>query len=323
MAKVKYKFNPSSLSFERIRLSLRDYFFTALRYLFAGVVFAVIAVVLFLSFFKDPRLRTAERENKFLSSQLEHHNQELDTIYSILTDLQRKDDEVYRSIFGAKPYPEHLRKSGVGGSSRYQNLKGYESSEAIIETQKRISRLQRTMVAQSKSLEEVFELAKKQGQMLQSIPAIQPVNNKDLTRIASGFGMRIHPIYKLMKMHTGLDFTATVGTEIYATGDGVIQSTESKLSGYGLHVIISHGYGYETLYGHMSRIVVRPGEKVKRGQLIGYVGSTGTSSGPHVHYEVIKDGEKVNPAYYFFNDITIAQYEDLLQRAENATQSLD
>lgn len=323
MARIKYKFNPASLSFERIRLSLRDYLFTVLRYLFAGVVFGVIAVVLFLSFFKDPRLRTAEREIKFQQEQFEQLMQQLDTIYAVLGEIQRKDDEVYRSIFGAKPYPEHLRKQGIGGSPRFRNLKGYESSEAIIETQKRISRLQRMLVAQSKSLEEVFELAKKQGDMLQSIPAIQPLSNKDLTRIASGFGMRLHPIYRIMKMHTGLDFTAPVGTEIYATGDGVVQSSDTKLSGYGLHVVLAHGFGYETLYGHMSRVVVRPGEKVKRGQLIGYVGNTGTSSGPHLHYEVIKDGEKVNPAYYFFNDITAEQYEDMLQRAENATQSFD
>ncbi len=323
MAKIKYRFNPNSLNFERISYTVRDYAINLLRYTFAGLVFAVIAVVLFLSFFRNPRLRTAERELRFREQQLRQLNSELDTLYAVVDDLRRKDDEVYRTIFGAKPYPEHLRNQGIGGSRRYAQLKGYASSDAIIETKKRIARLQRSLVAQSKSLEEVFELAKKQDDMLQSIPAIQPVNNKDLTRIASGFGMRMHPIYKVMKMHAGLDFTASVGTEIYATGDGVVASADTKLSGYGLHVVLRHGYGYETLYAHMSRIAVRPGEKVKRGQLIGYVGNTGTSSGPHLHYEVLVNGQKVDPAYYFFNDISIAQYEDLLQRAANATQSFD
>jgi len=230
---------------------------------------------------------------------------------------------VYRSIFGAEPYPEHLRRGGIGGSDRYRNLKGYESSEGIIETQKRINRLQRFLVAQSKSFEEIFALAKTQDQMLQSIPAIQPVANKDLRRLASGFGMRIHPIYKIAKMHTGLDFTADVGTEIYATGDGVIEAIDSKLSGYGHHVIINHGFGYQTLYAHMSRVQVRPGEKVKRGQVIGYVGNTGTSTGPHLHYEVVKNGVKVDPAFYFYSDITPEQYEDMLQRVANANQSFD
>jgi len=202
-------------------------------------------------------------------------------------------------------------------------MRGYESSEGIIETQKRISRLQRLLVAQSKSYEEVFNLAKTQDEMLQSIPAIQPVSNKDLRRLASGFGMRMHPIYKIAKMHAGLDFTADPGTEIYATGDGVIEAVDSKLSGYGHHVVIQHGFGYETLYAHMSRVAVRTGEKVKRGQVIGYVGNTGTSTGPHLHYEVIKNGEKVDPAFYFYSDITPEQYEDMLQRAANANQSFD
>ncbi|MCC6599502.1 MAG: M23 family metallopeptidase, partial [Crocinitomicaceae bacterium] len=218
---------------------------------------------------------------------------------------------------------EHQRYGGIGGVDRYKGLKGYESSEGIIETKKRIGKLERMMVAQSKSYKEVFDLAQAQDQMLKSIPAIQPVSNVDLRRIASGFGIRIHPIYKIAKLHTGLDFTAEIGTEVYATGDGSIEAVDSKLSGYGHHVVIQHGYGYETLYAHMSGVNVRPGEKVKRGQIIGYVGNTGASTGPHLHYEVIKNGEKVDPAFYFFTDITPEQYEDLLQRAANANQSFD
>jgi murein DD-endopeptidase MepM/ murein hydrolase activator NlpD len=323
MARFKYKFNPITLNFEKISYGIRDYFITGLRYLFAGLVLGGIGVVLYASFFKDPQTTRLEREIKFLENQIEDLNNEIDTLEQFAIDLQDRDDNVYRTIFGADPYPDHLRRGGVGGSDRYKNLKGYESSEDIIETKKRIGRLERMMVAQSKSYQEVYNLAQAQGEMLQSIPAIQPVANTDLKRIASGFGYRIHPIYKIAKMHAGLDFSAEIGTEIYATGDGTIEAVDSKLSGYGHHVVIQHGYGYETLYAHMSKVNVRPGEKVTRGQVIGYVGNTGTSTGPHLHYEVIKNGTKVDPAFYFYNDITPEQYEDLLQRAANANQSFD
>jgi murein DD-endopeptidase MepM/ murein hydrolase activator NlpD len=294
-----------------------------MRYLFAGLVIGAIGVVLYASFFKDPETARLSREVKFLKGQIVDLNDQIDTLELFVGDLQEKDDNVYRSIFGAEPYPEHLRRGGIGGSDRYKNLKGYDNSVDIIETQKRINRLQRALVTQSKSFEEVYELAKSKDTMLKCIPAIQPVSNKELKRLASGFGMRIHPIYKIAKMHTGLDFTADIGTEIYATGDGVIESIESKFSGYGQHVIINHGFGYESLYAHMSRVAVRPGQKVRRGQIIGYVGNTGTSTGPHLHYEVIKNGEKVDPSFYFYSDITPEQYEDMLKRSANAKQSFD
>jgi len=323
MPRLKYKFNPSTLNFEKISYGIRDYTISALRYLFAGLVIGAIGVVLYASFFKDPETARLSREVKFLKGQISELNDQIDTLELFVTDLEEKDDNVYRSIFGAEPYPEHLRKGGIGGSDRYRDLKGFVNSEDIIETQKRINRLQRALVSQSKSFEEVYELAKSKDTMLKCIPAIQPVSNKDLKRLASGFGMRIHPIYKIAKMHTGLDFTADIGTEIYATGDGVIESIESKYSGYGQHVIINHGFGYESLYAHMSRVAVRPGQKVRRGQIIGYVGNTGTSTGPHLHYEVMKNGEKVDPSFYFYSDITPEQYEDMLKRSANAKQSFD
>ncbi len=323
MPRLKYKFNPSTLNFEKISYGIRDYTVSALRYLFAGLVIGAIGVVLYASFFKDPETARLSREVKFLKGQIVELNDQIDTLELFVSDLQEKDDNVYRSVFGAEPYPEHLRRGGIGGSDRYKNLKGFDNSSDIIETQKRINRLQRALVSQSKSFEEVYELAKSKDTMLKCIPAIQPVSNKELKRLASGFGMRIHPIYKIAKMHTGLDFTADIGTEIYATGDGVIESIESKFSGYGQHVIINHGFGYESLYAHMSRVAVRPGQKVRRGQIIGYVGNTGTSTGPHLHYEVIKNGEKVDPSFYFYSDITPEQYEDMLKRSANAKQSFD
>ncbi len=323
MPRLKYKFNPSTLNFEKISYGIRDYLFSALRYLFAGLVIGAIGVVLYASFFKDPETARLSREVKFLQGQIEDLTEQIDTLELFASDLQEKDDNVYRSIFGSEPYPDHLRKGGIGGSDRYKNLRGYDNTEEIIETQKRINRLQRALVAQSKSFEEVYELAKSKDTMLKCIPAIQPVSNKDLKRMASGFGYRIHPIYKIAKMHTGLDFTADIGTEIYATGDGIVASVENKLSGYGQHVIINHGFGYESLYGHMSRIAVQSGQKIYRGQVIGYVGSTGASTGPHLHYEVIKNGVKVDPSFYFYSDITPEQYEAMLKRATSVQQSFD
>jgi murein DD-endopeptidase MepM/ murein hydrolase activator NlpD len=237
--------------------------------------------------------------------------------------LQQRDDDIYRNIFGAEPYPEHLRRGGIGGADRYKNLRGYEHSNQLAETKKRIASLQRQIVAQSKSLDEVYHLARKKTAMLSSIPAIQPVNNDDLTRVASGYGYRIHPIYKIRKLHTGMEFAAPTGTEIYATGDGKIMRIEKKRSGYGYNIMIQHGYGYQTLYAHMSKILVKVGQEVTRGEVIGKVGNTGTSVGPHCHYEVIKDGSKVNPANYFFNDLTPQQYEELLEKAQMSNQSFD
>jgi murein DD-endopeptidase MepM/ murein hydrolase activator NlpD len=248
MPRLKYKFNPSTLNFEKISYGIRDYTVSALRYLFAGLVIGAIGVVLYASFFKDPETARLSREVKFLKGQIADLNEQIDTLELFVGDLQEKDDNVYRSIFGAEPYPEHLRRGGVGGSDRYKNLKGYDNSSDIIETQKKINRLQRALVSQSKSFEEVYELAKSKDTMLKCIPAIQPVSNKELKRLASGFGMRIHPIYKIAKMHTGLDFTADIGTEIYATGDGVIESIESKFYHHHTYTYCEHDSYMFTYY---------------------------------------------------------------------------
>ena len=323
MAKQKFKFNPNTLNFETITYGLRDYLLTALRYLFAGTVIGGIGVVIYASFFKDPQTARLSNEIDFLESQLSDLNAQLDTLRLFAEELEQRDDGIYRSIFGAPPFPDHIRNGGVGGSDRYRAMKGYESSESVIETRKKINRLERELVAQSKSYDEVIALARRQSEMLACIPAIQPVANKDLKRLASGFGVRIHPIYRIAKMHTGTDFTADIGTEIYATGNGVIESVDSKLTGYGHHVIINHGFGFQSLYAHMSRVIVHPGQKILRGQIIGYVGNSGISTGPHLHYEVVRNGEKVDPAFYFYNDITPEQYEALLERASSGNQSFD
>ena len=241
----------------------------------------------------------------------------MDSLDQYVDVLQKRDNEIYRTIFGAAPIDHKY----VGGN-RYNEMAKFSTEEGIIETQNRLMAIQQNLIQQSKSYQEIMKLAKNQDQFLAGLPAIQPVDNKDLKRIASGFGYRIHPIYRVARMHTGLDFTAPIGTEIYATGDGVVKSPDGG-SGYGLHIVIDHGFGYQTLYAHMSRMAVRPGTKVKRGQIIGYVGNTGVSSGPHLHYEVIKNGQKVNPAYYFYNDLSPDQYAALLERASQSGQSFD
>ena len=324
MGKQQYRINPQTLQFETVKRTRGERWIRAL--LFTGVltVVGLVSVMVFNAFFENPRTRELTRENEFLQKQLSEVNAQLDTLTVVMDDLVRKDEDIYRNVFGAEPYPAYLRQSGIGGADRYKHLKGHGSSDQLIETRKRISKLERSLVAQSHSLEELFDLARNQEEMLQAIPAIQPVSNEDLTRIASGFGYRIHPIYRVPKMHTGVDFTAPIGTDIYATGNGVVERVEKRHSGYGYNVIINHGYGYKTLYAHMSKILVKRGQLVTRGEVIGLVGNTGRSVGPHLHYEVLKDGKKVDPANYFFNDLSPEEYEQLLTQArEGANQSFD
>jgi murein DD-endopeptidase MepM/ murein hydrolase activator NlpD len=300
-----------------ISYTVRDYVWLVLKYLIVGLVIGGMGVILYASFFKDPETSRLQKELKYMDAQVKGMQEQMDTLDQYLNVLQKRDNEIYRTIFGAAP----IERKYIGGN-RYNEMIKYSTEAGIIETQNRLIAIEQNLVGQSKSYQEIMKLAKKQDQFLAALPAIQPVDNKDLKRMASGFGYRIHPIYRVARMHTGLDFAAPIGTEIYATGDGVIKSPDGG-SGYGLHIVIDHGFGYQTLYAHMSRLAVTPGTKVKRGQIIGYVGNTGVSSGPHLHYEVIKNGEKVNPAYYFYNDLTPDQYAALLERASQSGQSFD
>jgi murein DD-endopeptidase MepM/ murein hydrolase activator NlpD len=247
----------------------------------------------------------------------------MNSINKVLADLQDRDDNIYRVIFEAEPIPKDVRQAGFGGANLYNKLEGFENSELMISTTQTLDKLSREMYVQSKSYDEIKKRIENKAQMLQSIPAIQPVSNKNLMRIASGFGYRINPIYKIMQFHSGIDFTASMGTPIYSTGDGVVSFASYDNSGYGMHVIINHGYGYQTLYGHMSRMKVNVGKTVKRGEVIGYVGSTGASTGPHCHYEVIKGGNKIDPSNFFYNDLSPAEYEKMLQQAAKSNQSFD
>jgi murein DD-endopeptidase MepM/ murein hydrolase activator NlpD len=244
-------------------------------------------------------------------------------VEKVLDEIQERDDNIYRVIFEADPIPNSIRKQGFGGINRYEKLLGLSNSELMINTSKKIDQLTKQLYLQSKSFDEVIDLAKNKSNMLASIPAIQPVANKDLKRMASGYGYRIHPIYKTRKMHYGMDFSAKTGTEIYATGDGVVSKIKRSKRGYGNYVKINHGFGYETLYAHMSKYIVKKGQRVKRGEVIGYVGNSGISTAPHLHYEVRKDNKKINPMNFYYNDLSPEEYEKMLEISLQSNQSLD
>tara|TARA_B100001094_G_C18124365_1_gene768631 strand:- start:680 stop:1525 length:846 start_codon:yes stop_codon:yes gene_type:complete len=280
-------------------------------------------VIIFFQFFDSPKEKILNREIKQLSTQYNVVQNKLNQVELVLDDIQHRDDNIYRVIFEADPIPKSIRKAGYGGVNRYKDLTGYNNSELIISTANKIDQITKQLYIQSKSFDEIIELAKNKKDMLAAIPAIQPVSNKDLSRMASGYGYRIHPIYKTKKLHAGMDFSAKTGTPIYATGDGKIIKVKRSRRGHGNHVIIDHGFGYKTLYAHMSKYTVKRGQKVNRGDIIGYVGNTGMSTAPHLHYEVHKNGKKINPVNFYYNDLTPEQYEKMLEISSQNNQSFD
>lgn len=323
MAKLKYYYDTKTLSYKRIELSVANKLKKILYFLFGSALTGFIMVVIFLQFFDSPKEKILHREIQQLSIQYKIIKNKLEKAEIVLDDLQKRDDNIYRLIFEADPIPKSIRKAGYGGVNRYKDLTGFKNSELVISTSKKIDQVTKQLYIQSKSFDEIIELAKNKTTMLASIPAIQPVSNKDLSRMASGFGNRIHPIYKTRKFHAGMDFSAKTGTPIYATGDGEISKVKRSRKGYGNHVVINHGFGYKTLYAHMSKYIVKKRQKVKRGDIIGYVGNTGTSVAPHLHYEVHKDGKKINPVNFYYNDLTPEQFEKMLLISSQSNQSFD
>jgi len=324
MNKVKYKFNKKSLTFDRVHTTMRKrllYFFS---HLSTGVVFAAVMLVLAYNFLDSPKQKAQKRELDQMKLQYQILDDQLDKVTKILADLQDRDDNIYRVIFEAEPIPNSIRSAGIGGIDRYESMKGYTNSDLIIATEKNMDKIMGQLYVQSKSFDEVFKMAKNKEKMLVSIPAIQPVNIKDLRRIGSYFGTRMDPFYKVRKFHEGMDFSAPIGTEIYATGNGTITDAGRDIQGgYGNEIRIDHGYNYQTVYAHLSRIFVKPGQKILRGQIIGYVGNTGKSTSPHLHYEVRKNGVPLNPIYFFFNDLTPDQFQMMLELSAQPSQTMD
>lgn len=286
------------------------------------MVTALIMLAIAYRFLPSPSEKRSEQDVYRLREQYDVLSKKLEQMNSDVSDLEQRDNNIYRSIFEAAPLPDSVRR----GKLRHASLAGlsYQNNEELIATiGGMVQQLRNRIAAQEKSYDTLQRLVQTKEQMLAAIPAIQPVSNKTLTHIASGFGYRIDPIYKTPKLHTGLDFAAAIGTPIYATGNGTVSYTGYDEKGYGNHVIINHGYGYQTLYGHMVRIKVRRGQRVKRGEVIGWVGSTGKSTGPHCHYEVIRNDQKIDPIHYFFNDLTAAEYDRLVKLAAASNQSFD
>lgn len=326
MVKKKYKFNPETLSYERVGISVKERFGKILTYLSSSLGLALIMVIVFLNYFETPRSKALKRENQQLVTQYELMSRDLDRVEKVLADLQQRDDNIYRVIFEADPIPSTIRKAGFGGANKYSHLENLSNSTLLIETARKLDILSKEAYVQSKSYDEVLKLALNKEEMLASIPAIMPVANEDLKRTASGWGYRIHPIYKVRKMHYGMDFTAPTGTPVYATGDGtVVETSGSSRSrvGFGLLVKVDHGFGYETLYAHLNTFNVKVGQKVKRGEIIGYVGNSGGSTAPHLHYEVHRNGSAVNPQHYYFRDLTPQEYDRMIAISSNIGQTLD
>jgi murein DD-endopeptidase MepM/ murein hydrolase activator NlpD len=323
MPRTKYKFNPESLSFDKVRLNARDLLLRGLAYFLGSLIIAAVYWVVFAAFFDSPKEKALQRELEQMTLQYQILHRDMANAETVLTGLQKTDDDLYRTIFEAEPIPSTLREGGTGGVSRYNSLEGYSNSKLVIETAKRLDKIIKKIYIQGKSYDELIDLAKRKEEMTRCIPSILPISNKDLTRTASGFGLRIHPIYKIVKFHSGMDFTAPFGTEVYASGDGVVVERNSSQRGYGNHVIVDHGFGYQTLYAHLSSFNVRKGQRIKRGDVIGYVGSTGTSLANHLHYEVILNGTKIDPVNFYYEDLTAEEYVRMIEISSKTGQSFD
>ncbi|MEO9804078.1 MAG: M23 family metallopeptidase [Reichenbachiella sp.] len=324
MARIKYYYDTESCKYERVKVSSWDIVLNSLGFLSFSLILAVGIFYTYNLYFQSPVEARLEKENEELKYYYELLQKEMVEASDMLSSLQERDDNVYRVIFEAEPIPKSIRDAGVGGVNRYRELtnKDLERTDLIISTHQTLDKLKKQMYIQTKSYDELLDMAANKEKFFAAMPAIQPVSNEELKRLSSGFGTRIDPILKTKKMHWGVDFSAPKGTPIYATGDGVVKKVRSSLGGYGRQVEIDHGYGYITKYAHMEMYNVKKGQKVKRGECIGYVGNSGKSTAPHLHYEVTKDGKKINPVHYFYQDLNASEYEEILRLASIENQAL-
>ena len=323
MKKIKYFYNTNSLRYEKLETPLRVKLLRIFAFLAAAIVTAAIISFFAFRFVGSPNEKLLSLENERLQDKYHQLNDQVKVTQEQMSELVKRDNEVYRAIFEANPIPDSARARALAQEQEIARVENMRSADLVNSIINSLNTLGHYITAQKKSYAEIDNLLKNKEQLLVSTPAIQPVSNKDLTRVASGFGYRIDPIYKTVKLHAGLDFAAPQGTPIYATANGTVTVAGNTGNGYGNHVVINHGYGYETLYGHMVKVKARVGQQIKRGEVIGYVGSTGKSTGPHCHYEVHKNGQKIDPVYFFYNDLSPEQYDLLLKRAAAANQSFD
>jgi murein DD-endopeptidase MepM/ murein hydrolase activator NlpD len=325
MRKVKYYYDSENLAYRKIkRKRVKDLGYVAL-FLLASALFGFLCFIALVNtpYFETPRNRVQARAIENLKLNYTILNKKIDELDEVAANIADRDNNIYRVYFNNAVVVDDSKKKGIVSKSRFNELLGFNNSQLIDNTSTRVDDISKKLALQSKSLDEILVLAKAKEKLLASLPAIQPVKNEDLKRMASGFGYRSDPFTKVRKMHKGMDFTAPTGTPIFATGDGVIKRADNTASGFGNHIVIQHGYGYETLYAHLSRYNKRVGQRVNRGDIIGFVGSTGRSEGPHCHYEVHKDGNEVNPINFYYGNISAVEYTAITKLATQENQSLD
>jgi len=321
MAKIKYYYDTKTCNYEKIKVSKWRFVFDALGYITLSFMFALGIIPIYHKYFDTPKEIFLKQTNETLKQHYQLLEQDISKSQALLAILQERDNKLYRVLLEADPIPSTVHTAGVGGIDLHH--KTLPQEQIIVEVSKKLEQLKRKIHLQKKSYQELTKLAKNHEKLLACIPAIQPISNRELKRLSAGFGMRLHPIYKVLKMHEGLDYVAPKGTPIYATGDGIVKTVKKGNTGYGNQIIINHGFKFLTLYAHLHAFKVAPGDKVKRGQCIGYVGSTGCSTAPHLHYEVIKNGKKVNPLFYILSGLTPQEYDTLVRLAAVQNQSLD
>jgi murein DD-endopeptidase MepM/ murein hydrolase activator NlpD len=325
MSKVKYYYDSENLAYRKIKTKSTKKVGFVLLFIAASALFGFLTFLILLNtpYFETPKDRLQARELDNLKLHYAILNKKIDELNAVTAAIEDRDNNLYRTYFNTAPISDEERKSGFKSKSRYAELEGFDNSELVKNTTERVDILRKELAIQSESLDKILKLAKQKDKLLSAIPAIQPVKNENLKHMASGFGYRSDPFTKARKMHEGMDFTAKNGTPIYATGDGVVARADNTASGFGNHIVIRHGYGYETLYAHLSKYKARRGQRVKRGDIIGYVGSTGRSEAPHLHYEVHKDNRVVNPINFYYGNISAVEYVALSKLANQENQSLD
>lgn len=323
MSKTKFRYNPKTLSYEKVRRSIGERILRGFIFIAPTIALSLVFAFFIAYRIDSPKEKALQKELLELKAEFKTVQKRIELVDQVTEVIKQRDEDLYRTALGASSFPEELRLMGVGGSDAYKSYKNKSNSELLIETFSKLDEIERKLHAQSLSFKELAKLTKEREKRLASLPAIQPVNNKELKRMASGYGWRIDPVYGTRKMHWGADFSAETGTDVYATGAGVVEETNINSWGYGREIVINHGFGYKTRYAHLSSFLVKRGDKVKRGDLIGLVGNTGKSTGAHLHYEVEKDGHKVNPIDYFHSDLTPEQYEEIVEISKNALKSMD
>ena len=325
MSKVKYYFDPETLSYRPIEITNKKRLSNFILFLLASFAFGLSSLLIFLNvnWINTPSEISQKRALDNYELQFNILDKKLKQIETVIANIEERDNNIYRVYFEASPIPEEQRKAGFGGVNRYKDLEDYDNSELIINTAKRLDILSKQTVVQSRSLDEIERLAANKAELIEAIPSIQPVKNQDVTRMASGYGYRIDPFTKKRRFHYGMDFSARKGTPIYATGNGTVKRADNRSSGFGKHIRIDHGFGYVSLYAHLSKYNVRRGQKVKRGDIIGFVGNTGRSIGPHLHYEILKDNKKINPLNFYYGNLSQKEFDAILIQSRQENQSMD